>query len=113
MTETTLLCILDMDYRRRVRKSALANNPTQASTAEKERRGGGEAYGDQCFSNYETSFSFRDSSGHQRGNDEKCFPDGMLFLKIFQSQNLHCKWNILKEFIPRKVKARNAKSVPA
>lgn len=53
MTETTLLCILDMDYRRRVRKSALANNPTQASTAEKERRGGGEAYGDQCFSNYE------------------------------------------------------------
>ena len=55
-----------------IRKFTLANNPTQISTAEKERKGGEEAYGlDQLFSNYETSFPSRESSSHQRGNKQK------------------------------------------
>ena len=42
--------------------------------------------------------------------NENGFPHGMLLLKMLQNQNLYCKWNILKECHPKKVKGRNANS---
>lgn len=71
MVETILLYTLDATIWD-IRKSIVANNPTKAFTGGKERKGGEQAYGlDQWFSNYETSFLSRDSSGHQRGSKWK------------------------------------------